>query len=312
MEGFAAITFGIMIFCGVLVLLSPLGKKQDRIKNRMETVANLDKKEFVLDDELSKPLSERFLKPLLDNIVQTLRRLLPEDRGRGKGSKQEEHLSKKLRQAGFRLDTNEYRAVQILVLAAFAVLAGLIAFLITFDVVMSLISGLFGVYLGYTVLRFYVARRVSTRSEIMRRQLPDVLDMLSVSVEAGLGLEQAMLQVINHFQGPLVDELSIAYREMSMGRNRRDALQRLGERSGIEEVNSFTRAVIQAGQMGIPVKNVLRAQSEFIRQTRRNKIEEKAMQVSVKILLPMAFFIFPVLFIVLLGPAVVSIMDQLL
>ncbi|KGP75169.1 hypothetical protein JT05_12180, partial [Desulfosporosinus sp. Tol-M] len=110
--------------------------------------------------------------------------------------------------------------------------------------------------------------------------------------------------------GPLVDELSIAYREMTMGRTRREALLDLGERSGVEEVQSFARAVVQAGQMGISIKNVLQSQAEVIRQARRNKIEEKAMKISVKILIPMTLFIFPVIFIALLGPAAVNIYNQ--
>ena len=145
----------------------------------------------------------------------------------------------------------------------------------------------------------------------MQSQLPEVLDMISVSVEAGLGLEQAMIEVVKNFDGPLIDEIAITNREMAMGRTRADALLLLGERCGIEEMQNFTRAIVQATQMGIAVKNVLRSQSEYMRQTRKNKVEEKAMQVSVKILLPMAGFILPVIFIVLLGPAAVKIMDTL-
>jgi tight adherence protein C len=134
--------------------------------------------------------------------------------------------------------------------------------------------------------------------------------MLSVSVEAGLGLEQSMLYDVNNFEGPLIDEISVSNREMAMGRSRRDALLNLGDRCEIDEVKTFVRAIVQAGELGISIKNVLRSQAAFIRQSRKNKIEEKAMQISVKILIPMVLFIFPVIFIVLLGPAVVNIIGS--
>jgi tight adherence protein C len=265
----------------------------------------------VLDEDMNKPLSDRFIKPMLTGLIFQIKKVIPESNNKNDtGVQQLDKLRKNLRQAGLQIDSNEYRAVQILVIISVALLLGIMALIITGRSQPALLFILVGGYLGYVGLRFYISRRITNRRESISRQLPEVLDMLSVSVEAGLGLEQAILHVNNHFKGPLIDELSIAYREMSMGRTRRDALLALGERSDVEEVNSFVRAVVQAGQMGISIKNVLRSQAEFMRQTRRNKVEEKAMQVSVKILIPMAFFIFPVIFIVLLGPAAVAIYNQ--
>jgi tight adherence protein C len=144
----------------------------------------------------------------------------------------------------------------------------------------------------------------------MEQQLPDVLDLLSINVEAGLGFEQALLQVIGHFEGPIIDELTITYREMTMGRPRREALVLLGERCGLNEVKTFVGAMVQAEQLGISIKNVLRTQAASMRDNRRSKVQEKAMKISVKIMLPMVGLIFPVLFIVLMGPAVVKIMEM--
>lgn len=306
------IFFGIFIFCLFLFLLYPYGRRNDEIKKRFETISNIDKKELILDEELSKPLSERIFKPIFDRLILNIKKLIPEDsKRRRESSKKTNKLKKKLRQAGIKMGTNEYQAIQIIIMAGVAVFSGTIAFALTSQTLAVLFGIILGVYIGYVVLRFDLARRITKRDETIRRQLPEVLDMLSVSVEAGLGLEQAILHVITHYKGPLVDELNITYREMTMGRTRRDAFLQLGERCEIDEVKSFVRAIVQAQEMGISIKNVLRSQAAFIRQTRRNKIEEKAMQVSVKILIPMAFFIFPVIFIVLLGPAVVTIMEQL-
>jgi tight adherence protein C len=311
MEVFIAVTFGILVFCVLLIWFSPSGLKSDQIKRRVTAVTDSGKPVNILDDEMNKPLSERLIKPLINSLILQIQNILPERTSqKGAGRQKTDELKKQLRQAGIHLDISEYLAVQILVAAVTAILFGILAIIISSSVRSVMPAALFGAALGYVGLRFYLTKRINNRQESMRRQLPDVLDMLSVSVEAGLGLEQAMLQVTNQFRGPLVDELSIAYREMSMGRSRREALLSFGERCEVEEVKSFARTVVQAMQMGISIKNVLQSQAEVIRQTRRNKIEEKAMQISVKILIPMAFFIFPVIFIVLLGPAAVSIYNQ--
>lgn len=179
------------------------------------------------------------------------------------------------------------------------------------DLFMKMMMPIMGAYGSFVALRFHLAKSITKRREIMERQLPDILDMLSVNVEAGLGFEQAMLHVINNFEGPMIDEFTITYREMSMGRDRAVALQLLGERCGIEDMKNFTGAVIQAWKLGISLKNILRTQATAIRQSRRNKVEEKAMKISVKILIPMVMFIFPVIFIMLLGPALINIMETL-
>lgn len=311
MEITIAISFGIFVFCIFLVWFYSHGEKTDQVRIRIENIAKESQQDYVLDEELNKPLFERFIKPMISGLLLQIKKIVPENSNNKETFVQKaDKLKKQLRQAGMHMDNSEYRAMQILVAVSTSIALGILAMILTGRIQSAFLFALIGIYLGYICLRYYVSRKVSSRREAMSRQLPEVLDMLSVSVEAGLGLEQAILHVNNHFKGPLVDELSIAYREMSMGRTRREALIALGERSQVNEVNSFVRAVIQAGQMGISIKNVLRSQAEFMRQTRRNKVEEKAMQVSVKILIPMALFIFPVIFIVLLGPAAVAIYNQ--
>ncbi len=312
MEIAVSLSFGLLIFLAVLIFLPTSATDRKEIKLRLEAVSKLSRDDFVVDEELNKPLYERFIKPTIDNLAARARKLLPKKNEQKNLGIHPDKLKGKLRQAGIRLESSEYRAIQLLSLGSAFILIFIISLFLTRNLLNSLGAAIIGLYLIYVIMRFSLASKVTKRKEVISRQLPDVLDMLSVSVEAGLGLEQAMLQVINHFNGPLIDELSISYREITLGRTRRAALLQLGERVGVEEVMSFCRAIVQAGEMGISVKNVLRAQAQMNRQTRRNKIEEKAMQVSVKILLPMAFFIFPVIFIVLLGPAVVSLMENFL
>lgn len=308
----SAATFGILVFTLVILMLHRQGEEKDAFKARVERVSGNARKGPYLDEDMNKPFSERLIKPVTEKIVSGLKKVTPQPSGE---AEQQDPRNQKmkiaLRQAGMKLSVSEYRTFRLVIIVAVGLIFALIIFLLSRDWLFAALGIVLGAYLSYVIMRFQLSSRITTRKKSMQKQLPEVMDMISVSVEAGLGLEQAMIEVVNSFDGPLIDEIAIANREMAMGRTRSEALLLLGDRCGIEEMQTFTRAVVQATQMGIAVKNVLRSQSEYMRQTRKNKIEEKAMQVSVKILLPMAGFILPVIFIVLLGPAVVKIMDAL-
>jgi tight adherence protein C len=306
----ASFAFGIFIFSMVIIILKRGGEEKDAFQKRLTKIAGKKTDAFYLNEELNKPLSERLFKPIGNKFIAGIKKLSPKssadvDVGDARSMK----MKVLLRQAGMKFSVDEYRVFRLIIFAVTGLLLGLFVFLYSNNLLFALLAMVFGVYISYVVLRFQLTSKVSKRKRSMQSQLPEVLDMISVSVEAGLGLEQAMIEVVKTFNGPLIDEIAIANREMTMGRSRNDALLLLGDRCAIEEMQSFTRAIIQATQMGIAVKNVLRTQAEYMRQTHKNKIEEKAMKVSVKILIPMAFFILPVIFIVLLGPAVISIID---
>jgi tight adherence protein C len=143
------------------------------------------------------------------------------------------------------------------------------------------------------------------REALMRRALPDALDLLTISVEAGLGFDAAVLRVARHTTGPLAQEFSRLLQEMQIGVGRKDAIRAMGERSTIPELRSFCQAMVQAAQLGVPVGRVLRIQSKEMRLRRRQSAEEKAQKVPVKIMLPLVAFILPSLFIVVLGPAAI-------
>jgi len=309
-----AVVFGILVYSLILTIFSSYGTHNDSIRKRLVGVANTSYKGMPEDEELSKPLSERLLKPLLNDFLQRVSKYIPDEKPGIDTSQNQQasKLKKMLRQAGLKVGVNEYKWVRLIAMAGTAVLSAMIALLFKLGAISAFFLAILGIYAVYVVFRFHLTLRISKRRSSMERHMPEVLDMLSVSVEAGLGLEQSMIYVVNNFEGPLIDEISVSNREMAMGRSRRDALLTLGDRCEIEEVKSFVRAIVQAGELGISIKNVLRSQAAFMRQTRKNKIEEKAMQISVKILIPMVLFIFPVIFIVLLGPAAVSIATTLL
>jgi tight adherence protein C len=313
MIAYLALSGGFFTFCSILLAFHEYGERIDTVQRRLDSVSNVDQKTYIVDEELSKPLMERLIKPMLKNLSEKLLRNQKTEEGRfsPSGRSQYEKLKKQVYQAGLNIGVNEYQVIRMIVMLGAAVMTAVISMLITRNLIKALAEAAVALYAGYVGLRFHLASRVGNRKKDMEKQLPEVLDLLSISVEAGLGFEQAILQVIEHFEGPLIDELTITYREMSMGRNRKDALTIFSERCDLEEIKSFVGAIVQAGELGISIKNVLRAQSAAMRQSRRNKVEEKAQKISVKILIPMVLFIFPVIFIVLMGPALIKILEQL-
>ena len=145
----------------------------------------------------------------------------------------------------------------------------------------------------------------------MRTELPDTLDLLAVSVEAGLGFDGAIAKVTEHMQGALSEELSLVLGEMRVGESRQDALKKLAERVPAPELAAFVRAIVQADQLGISLSRILRVQAADTRLRRQQAAEERAMKAPIKMLFPTVMFIFPAMFIVVLGPAMMSLLKLL-
>lgn len=310
MAGVIALSGGLFLFAAMLLLFFPYGKEHDLVRRRVASVTARSGRLDLLDEELSKPLSERLFKPLVQKLFSKYRKVAGKNAGseHSANSPRNIRLKKKLRQAGLSISVSEYSFFRFIVITGTAFLFGITAALLGLGV-RSLLYALLGLYAGFAVMRFQLGGKVSKRRTAMEKQLPDVLDLLSVNVEAGLGFEQALCHVIGHFEGPIIEELTVTYREMTMGRPRRDALSLFAERCDLNDVKTFVGSMIQADQLGISIKNVLRTQASAMRTSRRNKVEEKAMKVSVKILLPMVGLIFPVLLIVLMGPAAIKIIS---
>ncbi len=164
---------------------------------------------------------------------------------------------------------------------------------------------------GFIAPGFIVSMRARKRREEIRAQLPDALDLLAVSVEAGLGFDGAVAKLTEHMDGPLVEEFALTLGEIRIGESRHDALKKLAERCSAPEIASFTRAIIQADQLGISLGRLLRVQAVDSRLKRQAAAEEKAMKSPIKMLFPTVLFIFPAMFIVILGPAFLNILSIL-
>ncbi|HHT63578.1 MAG: type II secretion system F family protein [Bacillota bacterium] len=257
------------------------------------------------NEELQRPFMDRAVRPLLRWIYAVTRRFTP--------VKKRVDLEKKLVLAGRPLGLSSHEFISLYY--AVAALLGLTGFLLALagrlNIFSRLLCGLWGMIIGYFLVELYLKIKTKNRQEQILKKLPDVLDLLTVSVEAGLGFDAALSRVVQKIKGPISQEFSIALQEIKMGKQRKDALKDLGIRTGVEELNAFISAVIQADQLGVSIGNVLRVQSMQQRNTRRQRIEEKAMKAPIKMLLPMVFFIFPTVFIVILAPAVIQMIENL-
>jgi tight adherence protein C len=163
-----------------------------------------------------------------------------------------------------------------------------------------------GLYLPWIWLR----RKAGTRSKLIARDLPDAIDLIITNVEAGLGMQAAMLTVSEKFGGPIGDEFGRVVREISVGAPRTEALVDMSERTGVQEMRLFARAVAQAEQTGIPVARVLRNHSAELREKRHQRAREQAARIPVKITFPTVLIMFPTLLILILGPVALNVMDQ--
>jgi tight adherence protein C len=191
-----------------------------------------------------------------------------------------------------------------------AVLLGLvIAALVSFASAIILLP-VFGM-LGFIGPDFILSSRIKKRRELVRSALPDALDLLAVSVEAGLGFDGAVTKLTEHMDGPLIEEFGLLLSEIRMGESRQTALKNMATRVGAPELSAFVRAVVQADQLGISLGRILRVQAADTRLRRQATAEEKAMKAPIKMLFPTVIFIFPAMFVVLLGPALMNILKVL-
>lgn len=200
----------------------------------------------------------------------------------------------------------EFKGIGLVGLGA----GGLVTGLLAGGVPGAVVGALAGAALGYYAPDLVIHEVASRRQEEIRRSLPDVLDTLTVSVEAGLGFDAALAQVTRYGRGPLASEFARTLQEIQIGMTRAEALRGLGRRTTVNELKAFCAIIVQATELGIPIANVLREQSKEMRVRRRQRAEELAQKVPVKILFPLVFCLFPALFVVVIGPGVINIMNS--
>jgi len=257
-----------------------------------------------IKDELDRPFGERVLEPLQGRALKVGRRL--------SGSDSAERLRHKLDLAGNPRDWGADRVVSLKVIGAVALgFVGLALGLAGGASALTLVLvTLGGLAIGFFIPDLYLYQTAYNRAERMRRELPDAIDLLTISVESGLGFDAACQQVARNTEGPLAEEFRRMLSEMQIGQSRSESLRGMAERSDVDELRSFVTAMVQADSFGIPVGQVLRVQSSEIRVKRRQWAEAKAQQVPVKITVPLIFCILPCLFVAVMGPAAIQIMNN--
>jgi tight adherence protein C len=166
--------------------------------------------------------------------------------------------------------------------------------------------------MGAYLPKFWLSSRVKGRQKAILKSLPDAFDLITTCVEAGLGLDAALSRVAENVEGPFSEEMNITMREISLGKLRREALKEMADRSQVPDLTTFITAVVQAESMGTSIATVLRVQAEQMRTKRRQRAEQQAQQAPVKMIFPLVLCIFPTLFIVILGPAAITVYDTLI
>jgi tight adherence protein C len=266
----------------------------------LEAMTNAPKE---LSKELDRSFADRVIEPLQQRALGLGRRL--------SGADTPDRIRRKLDLAGNPHGWTVDRVVSGKVIGAVAGLVGGLVFGLLLDGMGTrVILAVGGLVVGFFGPNLYLYQKIHERSAQLLRDLPDAIDLLTISVESGLGFDAAVQQVARNTEGPLAEEFSRVLREMQIGQGRADALRALGERTNVSDVRSFVGAMVQADSFGIPIAQVLRVQSSEMRVKRRQRAEEKAQQVPVKITIPLIFCILPTLFIAVMGPAVLSILDS--
>jgi len=297
-----AALFALLMFIAILMIVGSLmlGQQLDPVQARLQQIAVRPRSLEEL--ELQRPLSERTLKPIINSLSRLVGRFYPQNTVRG--------LALKLKRAGMEHTSTEF----FLGVKGFAALVGLVAVsalvnLITSDGTQTLIGAVAGLVLGFMAPDFFLGNKAGKRNKLILEALPDALDLLTISVEAGLGFDAALVKVTEKMKGPLSDEFKRAAGEQRVGKSRQEALRGITERVEVKEFQNFISAIIQADQLGVSMSKVLRIQSEQLRQARRQRAEEKAARAPILIMLPTVGCIFPSLFIVILAPAALTAMS---
>ena len=300
------ILIGIAAFIFVATLaysLMPAKPALDPVQERLKAMARDREVIDLTEIELSKPFSERVLKPILDNLGGIIRRFTPNE--------VLATTQRKITAGGLNMQPLTMITMQVIGAAA---LPGLLAILgITGKMEPTKAGGilLFACAVGYFLPDMWLKGKVSSRGLEIRRALPDALDLLTISVEAGLGFDQALMKVVEKTKNALSAEFGKTLLEVRMGKPRREALKDMARRVDVSDLNQFISALVQADKLGVSIGNVLRVQADQMRNKRRQRAEETAMKAPLKMSFVLVFFVLPALLIVLLGPAAINVIDQL-
>ncbi|MEW6621308.1 MAG: type II secretion system F family protein [bacterium] len=294
-----------------LVIIGVLTSRRAKVINRLKKVTSDRTPEQVVisldEEELRKPFFERMIKPVIQKIA------LKFTRKEGSSAYQDKLLTQ-LIMAGNpgNLQPGEFIVIQFLIsLVLLFVILILCLFINLNPPILILVFTLTGFGFGFVGPKFWLSKQVTIRKRQISRSLPGTLDLLQVSMEAGLGFDLALSKVVEKVKGPLAFEFKKALEEIMVGKNRKEALKDISKRTQVEDLQLFINNIIQAEQLGVGIARVIQVQSDQIRVLQRQRAEEQAMKVPIKMLFPLIFFIFPTILLVVLGPVLLKIISEL-
>ncbi|HEV2884770.1 MAG TPA: type II secretion system F family protein [Pyrinomonadaceae bacterium] len=302
-----AISTFVCISLGMLgiywLVYRPQSASTERLKRLGERAANPVLPAVSLEGNL--PGSE-----LTQRITSPLSRMLPPSAAEAK------KLQRQLMQAGFRSHSAPvtFRAIQICTLAGLPLLVAVACAALAWPLNTTVLYILFAFVIGFFVPRYVLRRMIRTRQQLVRWGLADALDLMVISIEAGLGLNAAMMKVsseLKEVHPDISEEFEMANLEIRVGRDRDEALRNLADRTGVDDLRSLVAMLIQTDRFGTSIAKAIRAFSDSLRTKRRQRAEQAAQKAAVKLLFPLACFLFPTLFIAILGPAALQLMDTL-
>ncbi|MHB8157832.1 MAG: type II secretion system F family protein [Desulfocucumaceae bacterium] len=287
----------LLLFFSVYLLL--FSSKMEIKKRAIEVTGS--QKTTIREKELSESIVKRVLKPLLNKFIRVASRLLP--------SEKEALLNKKIATAGRPggHGPKEFMAIKLITAVSGTGILILIKPLLSWEPTQWLLIVAAAALAGWTIPDFYLRQKIRARKSEVEKTLPDILDLITVSVEAGMGFDGALFKVVEKGRGVLPLEFLVVLQECKMGKSRKDAMRDMADRLDVDDFSSFVGSIIMAEQLGIGISNVMRLQSDQMRRKRRQRAEESAMKAPVKMMIPMVTCIFPTIFVVLLGPAAISL-----
>jgi tight adherence protein C len=298
--GLAFVLFAVV----ALIVVSMMQPAQtDVIGDRL---SQFTERTMTLDElELQQPFSQRVLLPLARTILGQLGKFGPKQSA--------ERLKVSIQQAGnpANLTPVMFSGMRMALFILLLVIAGSVTFGQGMPATKALMYTAVGGVLGYLLPGMWLGQQIKKRKHNITKALPDALDLLTISVEAGLAFDLALTRVADKWDNELSKEFKRALTDTRLGRSRRDALKDMAQRTGVDDVQTFVAAIIQAEQLGVSIGKILRIQSDQMRIRRRQRAEEAAHKAPILMLIPMAFLIFPSLFVVILGPAVPKLMTSL-
>lgn len=305
---FLVITYSVLALILAIIVFGKKGAEEDNNLKRMKTIG----KDVVTAEYKNVDTSfyERNIKPMVDKMSN----LDSNGKKQSKNAKKRasnEKLALQLRKAGIHVSVSTFNFFKMAIMVVGIVVSiglGLLLMNVTSSYYLIILVGCVGSVIGPTL---FLSMKMKKNQDAIRSQLADTLDLLSVCMEAGLSFDAALVKVAERMEGPLIDEFITVLKQVQLGKSRNEALKNLSDSTDVGELKTFISAVIQANTLGIPITNVLAAQSDQLRVAKREKIREVAAKVPTKMTIPTVLLILPAIICVIMGPVIINVIAEL-